>query len=134
MEDQNIIWKQKPSQVENIGIYLACMFIIPIPWAIYASLKTATTTYTLTPERLVYERGILSRKCDEIELYRVKDYQVVVPFIYRIFGVSNLVLHTSDKTSPIFKMSGVVDGEIVKEHIRKHVEFQRRAKGVRELD
>ena len=35
MADERIEWTDTPSQVENLGWFIACLLIIPIPWAIW---------------------------------------------------------------------------------------------------
>ena len=39
------------------------------------------------------------------------------PFIYRIFNLGNLVLHSSDKTNPIITLKAVRNVEQLKNHL-----------------
>ncbi len=39
---------------------------------------------------------------NELELYRVKDIVLNEPFLLRLVGLSNIVLVTSDRSTPVF--------------------------------
>jgi len=94
--------------------------------------KTKGSTFELTDERIIEQSGILSRRIDETELYRVKDIRLEEPLILRMFGLSNIFLITSDKTSPIIKLCGIKNGNDLRKEIRKAVENVRDKKGIKE--
>lgn len=129
-----ILWQDRPSPLMHLGLYLSSVFLLPLPFALWRYLQVRTTVYTLTRERLVCKQGILQRTSDEVELYRIKDYTIVAPFLYRWFGLSDLVLITSDQTHPTVKLQGITNALHVKELIRNQVEVLRTRKGVREID
>ncbi len=129
-----ILWREKPSQAVNLGIYASCFFLLTIPLAFWRFLQVRATEYMITPERLINTFGVLSRSREEIELYRIKDYQIKQPFIYRFFGIADIKLVTSDKTTATFTLRGIENPEYVQTLLREQVEQMRRAKGVREVD
>ena len=88
----NLVWKGRPSQLTNILVYLFLFWTIVIP--LYRYLKTRFTIFELTSDRFRTKIGILSQKVDELELYRVRDYEVFKPFLLRLFGLGNLTLIT----------------------------------------
>ena len=55
------------------------------------------------------------------------------PFI-RLFGRGNVELITSDRTTPVLTLSAVTKPDELRESIRRHVDAERRRKGVREMD
>ena len=118
----------------HLGLYLSCIFLLPLPFALWKYLTTRMTSYTLKADRLICQQGIIHRTQDEVELYRVKDYTMVAPLLYRWLGIVNLVLFTSDKTHPTLVLKGIHGAYQVKELIRKQVEKLRVEKGVREID
>lgn len=127
-------WSGTPSQWENLGYWVACVLIIPIPWALWRWLVTRNTRYTLTDQRLKTTRGVFNRVTDDLELYRVKDTHFQQDFWQRVVGVGDIVLSTSDTTTPTIVLSHIKDAEGVRERIRGLVEQRRDAKRVRELD
>ena len=102
--------------------------------AFYIFLKIATIKYEVSNQRLLIYTGIFTRKREEIELYRIKDYQVLIPFLIRIFGLGHIRLYTSDKSTPVIELKGLREAYKVTDKIRVNVEAQRRLKGVREFD
>ena len=128
----NLVWKGRPSQLTNILAYLFLFWTIVIP--LYRYLKTRFTIFELTSDRFRTKIGILSQKVDELELYRVRDYEVFKPFLLRLFGLGNLTLITSDKTHPKIEMKAIKNPEMVLELFRKNVEISRKKTGTKEVD
>ena len=129
---ENLVWKGRPSQLTNLLVYLFLFWTIVIP--LYRYLKTRFTIFELTNDRFRTKIGILSQKVDELELYRVRDYEVFKPFLLRLFGLGNLTLITSDKTHPKIEMKAIKNPEIVLELFRKNVEISRKKTGTKEVD
>ncbi|MGD9929359.1 MAG: PH domain-containing protein [Mangrovibacterium sp.] len=69
-----------------------------------------------------------------MELYRLKDYRIDRPLIYRLFGLGNLTIYTSDKTTPVFKMEAIANPKMIYKTLRDLVEENRREKHVFEVD
>ncbi len=138
MAQEEDVWSGTPSQVTNLGsfIFLGILFFMVIPLFIilWKWLVTKNIKYELTTERLRTRSGVLNKKMDELELYRVKDYKVDRPLFLRIFGLGNLVLETSDRSSPIVMIKAIPDAEELREKVRTCVETRRDAKRVREVD
>ena len=130
----NLLWQGKPSPLMHLGLYLSCIFLLPLPFALGKYLVTRTTSYQLTADRLICQQGLFHRALDEVELYRIKDYSIVAPLLYRWLGIADLVLLTSDQTHPTLVLRGITGAYSVKELIRKQVEELRIQKGVREID
>jgi len=130
----NVIWQGRPSQWTNILWFLSCVLLIPIPIAIYQYLKVRCTKFTMTEQRLRIETGILNKKYDDLELYRVKDTSLKRPFVQRLVGLGDVCLVTSDATHPHVDLKAIANPMEVHDVIRNQVEKMRRDRGVRELD
>lgn len=153
-EAENVIWKGSPSQLLNLwplvtsalsiiflivgavmfNPLLAIAIILPLLYALWAFLKIRCRIYELTTERIRLYDGILSQEIDEVELYRVKDTRILRPFSKRLFGLSDLVLDTSDRSHRVVNLEAVKNAVALREKLRKHVEIQRDKKRVREVD
>ena len=127
-----LIWKSRPSQLINFFIYLFLFWTIILP--IYSYLKTRFTIFELSKDRLKLKKGILTQKIDETELYRVRDYEILKPFILRLFGLGHLKLITSDKSHPIIILNAIKNPEYVLELFRENVEQARKKTGTKEVD
>tara|TARA_R110000796_G_scaffold22657_3_gene65465 strand:+ start:1481 stop:1915 length:435 start_codon:yes stop_codon:yes gene_type:complete len=139
IEEEKLILKCSPSQVTNFGYYILCLILLPVfglglIMFLVRFLKTKFTKYEVTEERIIEQTGVFSRSTDETELYRVKDIRLEEPFFLRMFGLSTILLVTSDKSSPIVKIHGVKNGNDLRKELRIAVESRRDKKGVRERD
>lgn len=128
------LWQGRPSQWTNFLPFLACLLVIPIPYAIYRWLDIKCTSYTLTSQRLRIQKGILNRHLDDLELYRVKDITLNQPLIQRLVNLGTITMVTSDATTPSVKLPAISGALAVMDQIRSEVDRVRRERGVRELD
>jgi len=115
------------------GLALAALVIPAAMWLCRWWL-TKTTVFTLTNERLLVTRGIITRHQDNLELYRVRDYCVKQPILLRMLGLGNLELLTSDTMTPNVAIPAIKDVEGVREKLRTSVEVARDRKRVRQMD
>ena len=134
MTDEQIQWTGHPSQWQNLGWFLACLLVVPIPFALWKWLETRHTVYTLTDQRLKFTRGVLTRTTEDLELYRVRDTRFEQGFFERLLGLGRIRLYTTDETSPEIVLPYIADAEGVREQIRGLVEARRDAKRVRYMD
>ena len=117
--------------IRNLPVCLALLYAFYIAYHI---MKVHCIRYEISPEEFRYCSGILHRKHEFIELYRLKDFAVDRPLIYRLFGLGNLTIYTSDKTTPVFKMEAIPNPQDIYKTLRGLVEQNRRAKHVFEVD
>lgn len=158
MSDEEIVYSQSPSQILNILNYLSTLFTIAVvitiyvllkeklPWqilflclipvcmSVWKFLQVKCQKYELTNERIKIVTGVLNRKTEEIELYRIKDTTFEEPFYYRIFGLGNIKLYTSDRSLPELNIKAMPKGKDFREKLRNLVEDIRAKKNVREVD
>lgn len=138
MTENKIIWHAKPSQWLNFMIFflatLLCFLIAPIFVAIWAYLVLKNEEYDLTKNTLTLHSGVLNKKIDDIELYRVKDISLEQPLILRLVGLGNIYLITSDQTNQHVALRGIKNSKELRTQLRELVEAARKERGVRELD
>jgi uncharacterized membrane protein YdbT with pleckstrin-like domain len=152
------LWKGHTSQWVHFWYYLFCIIIaagiavgatvaaLPTGGLAYIALVvplfmwlirwwiTKCTSYELTTQRLKIASGVLNRKLDELELFRVKDYAMDQPLALRIVGLGNLTLVTSDASTPTVAIRAIANVEDVREKLRTAVQAERDRKRVREMD
>src|SRR5258705_3437827 len=135
---EEIVWRGSSSQWKNFGLYLLCglfcWLIVPIFIALAHYLKTKCKIYELTTERLKITEGVFSKVTETLELYRVKDIEVRQPFIYRMLGVENIQVNTSDLSSPVILLDAIPKAVGLADKLRNQVEIIRVQKKVREID
>jgi uncharacterized membrane protein YdbT with pleckstrin-like domain len=102
---------------------------------IYFYLRKSGTSYKITSQRIVIDSGVFSKSLEQVDLYRVNDFQVERPFIQRIMGTGNLKLLTTDKTNPEVLLWGIhTDVVELYERVRVAVAAAKQAAGVRVVD
>jgi uncharacterized membrane protein YdbT with pleckstrin-like domain len=135
---EETIWRGSASQLKNLGCFILCFLfcwlIVPIFIGLRRYLETKNNVFELTTERLKMTHGIFSKVTETLELYRVKDIEVFQPFIYRIVGLENIKVNTSDLSSPIILLDGISQKVGFADKLRNQVEIIRAQKNVRELD
>jgi uncharacterized membrane protein YdbT with pleckstrin-like domain len=138
MTQEELVWSDSPSQVLNLPTFvvcgLFCWLVVPIFIAGWKWLVVRNIRYELTSERLRLRSGVLNKKLDELELYRVRDYRLEQPFWLRIFSCGNLTVRTTDTMNPIVLLRAVDKSEEVLGLVRRYVEDCRARKNVRALD
>jgi uncharacterized membrane protein YdbT with pleckstrin-like domain len=153
--DESTIWTGSPSQWLNLGWFTACLIgaagfiaaavilsqpilaavtVIPAILAVSKALTVRTTRIEVTTERITTTVGIFSRHKWDIELYRVKDTTLHEPFLLRLVRRANILIITSDRTSPTVALRALPDAEWLRQQIRANVERLRLKRGVREMD
>jgi membrane protein YdbS with pleckstrin-like domain len=136
--DSDPQWCECEGQVASAGYYfwcvLFCWLIIPFFMGVARYLRVSKHTYTLTAQRLRVQRGLLFRRTEELELYRVKDISVDQPLLQRLAGCGRVMLETTDRSTPQIVLDAIPDPLAVADLIRDFVEQCRVAKGVREFN
>ncbi len=129
---ENVEWQGTPSQISNLAYFVVCgvlfFLVIPLLLILWCWLQTKYTKYELTSERLIMSKGVLNKTTNQLELYRVRDYRHEQPFFLRIFGLSNIVLISTDKTDKVLNLIAIRDGGDLITQIRSNVEGLRRSK------
>ncbi|WP_395749737.1 PH domain-containing protein [Prosthecobacter sp.] len=118
----------------GIGAISYVALVIPLFMWLFRWWATKCTTYELTSQRLRIRSGILNKKTDEMELFRVRDYTMDQPFLLRLVGLGNMTLITSDATTPTLAMRAIPHVEDVREKLRTAVQNERDRKRVRQMD
>ena len=91
-----------------------------------AWLKIRFTKYELKSDRFFESSGILFQTTDQVELIRVRDYQVTKTLIQRIFSIGNITLITRDEKNKIITLKWVKNPDDLIEIIRGTVESSKK--------
>ena len=121
-------------KASDFSPYILLLLLVPIFMALARYLQTKSKIYDLTTERLKTTEGVFSKKTDTLELYRVKDLETRQPFLYRLVGIENVQVNTSDISSPSVLIEAIPCAAALDDNVRNHVEAIRAQKGVREID
>jgi uncharacterized membrane protein YdbT with pleckstrin-like domain len=99
----------------------------------YQFMACRMICYRLSEEILEVRTGILFRRTDHLELFRVKDYVMTQNLLSQVFGLMNLDLLTTDLSGPVLRLRGIPKSDIV-EVIRERVQQARQHNHIVELN
>ena len=101
--------------------------IIPIVWA-------RTIRYRITNFRIDYERGLLGKTIDTMELWHVDDIKFHQSFIERLLGVGTITVMSDDQTTPSLPLRGLPNPRKIFDALKNRVIAIKRSRGVVKMD
>lgn len=132
--DEQVLFEGHPATLQSVGELLLTLLSVGLLW-LYYYLRARGVRYRVTNQRVIVERGLFSKRLDQVDTYRIHDYVVDRPFLQRLMGTGNVLLMTVDRTTPAMQLRGLkVDVVALYEHLRRATEEQKRLRGVRVLD
>ena len=106
--------------------FAAAAFLL---WSIYLLATFATrraVRYTLSPQRIEIEMGILGKRFESIELWRVKDVVLEQGALERLRGVGRITLYSTDQVDPQLRVGPVADAKVLFDKLRDAVAAARK--------
>ena len=108
--------------------YLLVLLAVPLFFAFWKWLEIRKTKFTLTDQRLIVSNGIFTKKTNETELYRVRDTSIEEPFFFRMFGVGNVIIYSTDEAEGKLHFNAYNKPHWIKDQIRNNAEICRQKK------
>lgn len=99
----------------------------------WSVLSLICTSWTLTPDQIRFKRGVIARRTDYLELYRVTDYMVKESVVERALGICSFYVVSTDATSPVMHIYGIPNLRELQIELRTRVERQRQLKRIYEI-
>jgi uncharacterized membrane protein YdbT with pleckstrin-like domain len=131
---EDLLFEGHPALLISFGRLLVAVLTAGLA-LLYFWLVSRSTHYRVTSQRIVVETGILNKRLDQIDLYRIHDYVVERPLAQRLMGTGNISLATQDRSTPAIQLKGLsTDVVQLYEQLRKATEVEKRRRGVRVLD
>jgi membrane protein YdbS with pleckstrin-like domain len=97
-------------------------------------LLTLSVRYRVSNYRIDYERGILSRRIDTLELWHVDDISFHQSLIDRFLGVGNIMIDSDDHSTPKLELRGIPRPRPVFEALKQRIISVKRQRGVIKMD
>jgi membrane protein YdbS with pleckstrin-like domain len=125
------------SMIAGSGAPMKTKFLdVAIPLAVTAvflfglHLFRKSIKFRVSNTVIEYERGVLSKRIDVVQLWRVKDVVYKQSLVDRILSIAHIQVVTSDATNPNFEIVGMPASRKLFEQLRDSIEIQRQAKNV----
>ncbi len=96
-----------------------------LPMLLVTYLRHITTKYKVSGRRVEVEKGILSKRVDSLELWRVLDVRYEQSLFDRIFANGRITLYGTDQTDPMLCLHGLPEHRELFERLRDAVQTAR---------
>jgi membrane protein YdbS with pleckstrin-like domain len=110
----------KSQDVRNGALYtvLVCVVLCVLIFLNFY-IKSLRTHYLITSQRVKLDRGVLSKRQESLELFRIDHFELVKPLGMRLLGQAELHLFSSDAELNDFYIYGVPNLESLSETLRE---------------
>ena len=107
-------------QSDQYILYLSLFFVIACALICVAYyVRSRRVFYRITTQRIKFERGILSKVQESLELFRIDHFELRKPLGSRLLGQSSLHLFSSDAELENFLIYGVPQLEELADELRE---------------
>jgi len=129
-----VLFEGRRALVPSVSVLLLVIVTLGL-WLLPRWWNRGSKLYRVTTRRIVVETGVLSKRLEQIDLYRIADYTVDRPFFQRVMGTGNLLLKTFDKSTPELHVREIkTDVVALYEKLRVATEAEKAKRGVRMID
>ncbi|MBM4358983.1 MAG: PH domain-containing protein [Deltaproteobacteria bacterium] len=131
---EELLFQGNPAVMPDLGSVFLAVLTLGLA-LLYLKWKSVGVHYRVTTQRIVIERGVFSKRMDQLDVYRITDYAIEQPFSQRLLGTGNLILKSMDTTNPEIRIDAVkTDIRGLYENLRRATELERQRRGVRLVD
>lgn len=92
----------------------------------HLGLRISCTEYSLDETHLTVKEGVLGKREEQTNLYRITDISVRQSLLDRIFKQGTLIIKSSDPTTPVFEVKNIKNFEDVKKKLNKAIDNSRK--------
>lgn len=110
------------------------MFVLAIIALTVPYFITRMRRYRISNYRIDYERGLLSKRIDTLELWHVDDISFHQGLVDRIFNVGSVTILSDDKTTPKLELEGLPNPRPIFDSLKQRVIAVKRQRGVIKMD
>ena len=112
------------------GIYLISFLILSVKYL----NDVICTQWEITTTQIHIHKGIIFKKTDFIELYRVIDFQIKTNPIHKLFSIYSIIIVSQDNNTPTLLLYGIQQEPMqLVNNIRQRVQIQRKENKIYEI-
>jgi len=143
--NQNLILSVLYSVLSDLSHFFEFPIIDVQKWVIYILLIYPSYTvwkvltvyneeYIFNEDRLIVNTGVLNKKSDFLEYYRIKDYTLTRSLTERIFSLCTISIISTDRTNPMLNLSYIKNFSNREPSFRNAIDVSTATGKGRELD
>lgn len=127
---ESVLFEGSPAVIYSLSQVGWMVLTLGLAYVFYW-FASVNTKLTLTTQRIRIDRGIVSRRTEIIELYRVDDFEILHPWTMRLLGFGALIVRSSDRAAPALVLTGLHDVDALYEQLRAAALREREVRGVK---
>jgi hypothetical protein len=116
------------------GWVVAILWLAAVAVGAWPFILVRTVRYRISNYRIDYDRGILSRNIDTLELWHVDDISFHQSLSDRLMNVGTITVMSGDKTTPQLKLMGLPDPTPLFNSLKQRIISVKRQRGVIKMD
>jgi hypothetical protein len=114
-------------------MWIAVLWLAGVPGLLWTYLLNISSKYKISARRVETESGVLAKKVETLELWRVLDVEYSQTVIDRIFKNGRIKLISTDQTNPELLLHGLPNHRQLFEQLRDAVQDARQSNRPMEL-
>jgi membrane protein YdbS with pleckstrin-like domain len=116
------------------GWLVAILWLLAVGLGVWPLILVRSIRYRISNYRIDFERGILSKKIDTLELWHVDDISFYQSLSDRLLNVGTIIIISGDKTTPKLKLMGLPDPRPLFNSLQQRIISVKRQRGVVKMD
>ena len=112
-----------------VGLVVIGLMLMVIPVLVVKQFR-----YRISNHRIDFERGLLGKKIDTMELWHVDDIKFEQSFFNRLMGVGKITVMSDDQTTPSLEMKGLPNPRPLFDALKQRIIAVKRQRGVIKMD
>lgn len=111
------------------GLVVVGLLLMVVPVLVVKQFR-----YRISNHRIDFERGLLGKKIDTMELWHVDDIRFEQSFFNRLMGVGKITVMSDDQTTPTLELKGLPNPRPLFDALKQRVITVKRQRGVIKMD
>ena len=117
-EAEKPLFTGHPAVIYSFWQWLAVIFTLGVAYIVYW-VRSISTGYEITTQRVKVERGLLSKVKENVELFRIDHFDLHKPLGMRLVGHCVLHLRSTDTSFPSVLIQGLPELEKLADTLRE---------------
>jgi membrane protein YdbS with pleckstrin-like domain len=113
---------------------IAILILIGLIVIVFPVLKLKTIKYRISNYRIDFERGLIAKNIDTLELWHVEDVRLHQSMLDRLLGCGTITVISKDDTTPKLELHSLPDPRPLFEHLKQRIIAVKRQRGVIKMD
>jgi uncharacterized membrane protein YdbT with pleckstrin-like domain len=97
---------------------------------LYLTLMRRSLHYRITTRTIDIESGILSKKIETLQLWKVRDIEFVQSLLDRMLSIAHINIVTHDVTNPKLVLWGLPDSRAIFDKLKDSIDLARQSRNV----